>query len=133
MDILSVFFLPLAQCSIFHCCPTFTEICGYDFSYNNLLIYYYRRGDVSSPSTGENSPSFIRGGLMLQCLLSQVSSDTAWPWHSAHYLYGSINGFHDASSSSLKIPQMKSFFLCSSTVSATFSENPVSFGFLFSG
>lgn len=80
-----------------------------------IIIYSFiirgdSRGGVSSPGTGENSPSFIRGSLMLQSLLSQVSSDTAWPWHSAHYLYGSINGFHDASSSSLKIPQMKSFF-----------------------
>lgn len=68
---------------------------------------------VSSACTVENSPSFIRGGPKVQCLLSQVLHDsaTAWPWHHAHYLGGVLNGLPDTSSSSLKIPQMKSFFV----------------------
>lgn len=44
---------------------------------------------------------------------SQVLHDSAnaWPWHHTHYLGGVLNGLPDTSSSSLKIPQMKSFFV----------------------
>ncbi len=68
---------------------------------------------VSSACTVENSLSFIRGGLKVQCLLSQVLHDgaTAWLRNHAHYLRGVLNGLPDTSSSSLKIPQMKSFFV----------------------
>lgn len=50
----------------------------------------------------------------IQCLLSQVLHDcaTAWPWHHTHYLGGVLIGLPDTSSLSLKIPQIKSFFVC---------------------
>lgn len=78
---------------------------------------------ISSLCTGEDSLSVIRGSPKVRCLLSQVLHDgvTAWPWHNAHYLAAVLNGLPDTSSSSLKIPQVKSFFVFKQE---TFSGNP---------
>lgn len=48
---------------------------------------------ISSPCTGEDSLSVIRGSPKVQWLLSQVLHDgvTAWPWHNAHYLSAVFN------------------------------------------
>lgn len=58
-------------------------------------------------ASSEAAPEVQRLFWVMFCMTVRL----AWPWHRAHYLGGVLNGLPDTSSSGLKIPQMKSFFV----------------------